>query len=89
MIDIEKALLNPASVFKTPEEVFKAKDISREQKIKILRNWEYDARHLQVAEEENMLGPQADVLDQIISALRKLDAELDPEHSPPTKHGGM
>jgi hypothetical protein len=89
MIDIEKALLNPAGVFETPEEVLEANDIPREEKIKILRNWEYDIRELQVAEEENMLGPQAHELDRIRNALRKLDAELDTEHSPPTKHGGI
>ena len=48
--DTEKALLNPASVFDTPEEVLHAKGISRRQKIEILRRWEYDQRQLQVAE---------------------------------------
>jgi hypothetical protein len=88
MTDIEKALLNPSSVFNTPEEVLEAEDISKDQKIEILRRWEYDARQLQVAEEENMVGPQINKLDRIINALRKLDVELNPEKSAPTKHGG-
>lgn len=89
MTDIEKALLNPTSVFHKPEEVLEAEDISRAQKIEILRSWGYDARALQVAEEENMTGPTIVMLDRIINALRKLDAELSRESSPPTKHGGI
>ena len=88
MTDIEKALLNPSSVFSTPEEVLEAKDLSRDQKIEILRSWEYDARQLQVAEEENMVGPQVNMLDRIINALRRLDAERDLDKSAPTKQGG-
>ena len=88
MTDIEKALLNPSSVFRTPEEVVEAKDLSRDQKIEILRRWEYDARQLQVAEEENMVGPLVNMLDRIINALRRLDAERDLDKSAPTKQGG-
>jgi hypothetical protein len=87
--DIEKALLNPASVFDTPEDVLHAKGISREQKIEILRRWEYDQRQLQVAEEENMAGSQVNILGQIRKALRQLNAEINSEHSPSTKHGGI
>ena len=67
--DIEKALLNPSSVFDTPEEVLSARGISRELKIEILRRWEYDQRQLQVAEEENMAGSQVDILGRIRKAL--------------------
>jgi hypothetical protein len=56
MVDVEKALVDPALVFKTPEEVLADSELSREQKIKILRRWEYDVRELQVAEEEGMEG---------------------------------
>ncbi len=85
MIDIEKAILVPASVFKTPEEVLNSQELSRDQKIKILRSWEYDARQLEVAEEENMIGTQEDILDQIIFALRSLDAEYNLDQTSPTK----
>ncbi len=46
MVDLDKALLDPASVFKTPEGVLNSHELSREQKIEILRRWEYDAREL-------------------------------------------
>ena len=78
MIDLDRAMLVPASVFKTPDEVLQSEELSSEQKIDILRRWEYDARELEVAEEENMLGSNSDILDQILRALLKLDelAEL-------------
>jgi hypothetical protein len=56
MTEFEKALLNPNSVFKTPEEILNRNDFSRQQKVEILRHWEYDVRQLQVAEEEAWLG---------------------------------
>ena len=88
MVDVEKALLDPGLVFKTPEEVLASNELSREQKINILRRWEYDVRELQVAEEEGMEGPQPVSLDVVLRALRALDAPADTERSAPTKQGG-
>ena len=91
MIDLEKAWFDPGSVFKTPEEVVKSEELSREQKIEILRGWEYDARELQVAEEENMIGTNADILGQIMRALLQLDEKSEVERlerSPASKQGG-
>lgn len=88
MIDVEKALLDPGLVFKTPDEVLAEKDLLREQKIKILRKWEYDVRELQVAEEEGMEGPQPVSLDDVLRALRSLGAHEETERSAPTKQGG-
>jgi hypothetical protein len=53
-VDVEKALLYPGLVFKTPQELLANNELSRDQKIEILRRWEYDVRQLQVAEEEGM-----------------------------------
>lgn len=88
MVDINNALINPSAVFRTPQEALLREDISRDQKIAILRRWEYDARELEVAEEENMTGPEPDILDEILAALHALDAWADTEHSAPTKQGG-
>ena len=88
MVDVEKALLDPGLVFQTPEEVLADNELSREQKIKILRRWEYDVRELQVAEEEGMEGPQPVTLDVVLRALRALGAPADTERSAPTKQGG-
>jgi hypothetical protein len=90
MIDVKKALTNPSTVFKEPQEVVETSDLSREQKIEVLRRWEYDARELQVADEEGMAPaePQPVILDAILNALRSLGAAADVEHSAPTKQGG-
>jgi hypothetical protein len=88
MVDIDKALVDPALVFKAPEEVVADNELSREQKIKILQRWEYDVRELQVAEEEGMEGPQPVTLDVVLRALRALGTPADTERSAPTKQGG-
>ena len=88
MVDVDKALVDPALVFKAPEEVLADNELSREQKIKILQRWEYDVRELQVAEEEGMEGPQPVTLDVVLRALRALGAPADTERSAPTKQGG-
>jgi hypothetical protein len=90
MIDIKKALLNPSAEFKRPDEVVRSTELTRDQKIEVLKRWEYDLRELQVAEEESMTAPhpEAVTLDVVRAALRALGAAGDPEHSAPTKHGG-
>ncbi|MBI4524383.1 MAG: hypothetical protein HY695_11305 [Deltaproteobacteria bacterium] len=88
MVDFEKTLVDPEQVFKTPAELLQREDLSREQKIEILKRWEYDARELQVAEEENMTGPQRVNLDDVLKALRGLGVSADSDRSAPTKQGG-
>ncbi len=83
-------MLDPTTVFRGPEDVLQRDELTREQKIEILRRWGYDALELQVAEEENMGSEQpSDILDRVLQALRALNAGPDSEHSPPTKHGGI
>ncbi|QLH44017.1 MAG: hypothetical protein HWD59_05260 [Coxiellaceae bacterium] len=85
-MDLKQALLDPASLFKSPNAVVESKDLSHEQKIQVLRRWEYDARELQVAEEENMIGGgQSDLLRQILLALDALG--VDHTDGSPTKQG--
>lgn len=89
-MDISKPLTDPSSVFKHPDEVVGSGELSREQKIKILRRWEYDMRELQVADEEGMTAPKPPAvgLEIILAALRAMGAPADVEHSAPTKQGG-
>ena len=87
-MNIEKAIQNPGSEFACPDDILCEQSLTREQKIKILRRWEYDARELEVAEEENMGGGPPSMLDEILNALHCLNYEVDTEHSPPTKQGG-
>ncbi|MGH6792658.1 MAG: hypothetical protein ACREDZ_11840 [Kiloniellales bacterium] len=85
--EIETALIDPSGVFDRPEAVLSRNDIDHETKIEILRRWEYDAREMQVAEEENMAGGESDLLDRVLKALKTLQAP-DAEKEAPTKHGG-
>ena len=87
MTDIDRALLDPTSVFKAPEDVLKARDITREQKIEILRRWEYDARELQVADDESMTGGSNNLLQRVLESLSALGYVPDPDKEPPTVQG--
>ena len=86
MIDVTKAMLDPTMVFKEPKDVVASNELTRKQKIEILHRWEYDARALEVAEEEaGMAVLQPDMFDRVVQALHMLNADRDTEHSPPTK----
>lgn len=47
---------DPSSVYDSPMDILEDNELTREQKIKILRQWEYDAKELEVADQENMLA---------------------------------
>jgi len=86
MIDVNKAMLDPTMVFKDPKDVVANVELTRDQKIEILRSWEYDARQLEVAEEEaGMAVRRPDMFDRVVQALHMLDVDRDTEHTPPTK----
>jgi len=88
-IDIEKARLDPGSVFSNPEELKAHPGLTNEQKIEILRRWAYDASELAVAEEEGMTGGESSLLARVLEALNALTGGYDAEHSPPTKQEGV
>lgn len=88
-IDLKKALLDPASVFDSPEALLARADIDRADKIEILRRWEYDASEASVAVEEGMPDGDDDMLHRVSVALGKLGGAVDVGHSPPTKQGGI
>ena len=71
--DLEKALLDPTLVFAGPKDVLARDDYTREQQRAVLQRWAYDARELEVAESEGMVGGEPDVMDQVKAALRVLD----------------
>jgi outer membrane lipoprotein SlyB len=76
--DLERALLDPTTVFRVPEQVLQRDDLSREQKTAILRRWAYDARELEVAEDEGMRDGEPDLLDRVLRALHELNATSTP-----------
>ena len=86
MIDVTKAMLDPTMVFKEPKDVVASNELTLDQKIEILRRWEYDARQLEVAEEEaGMTVRRPEMFDRVLQALHTLGAKRDTEHTPPTK----
>jgi hypothetical protein len=84
-MDFEKAKLNPAASFKSPQEVVSNQELSREQKIDILQRWEEDATALEVAEEEGMPGPQPKLLQPIRDACTASTFGRIPSTRAPTK----
>lgn len=88
-MDFEQAKLNPASVFDSPEAVCASTELNQAQKAEILRQWEYDARELQVAAEENMGEGPGKLLDEVLAALQQLGVAADGDQTAPTKQGGV
>jgi hypothetical protein len=70
--DLERALLDPTAVFRAPEQVLERDDLSNEQKAAILRRWAYDARELEIAEDEGMRDGEPDLLDRVLHTLNEL-----------------
>ena len=71
-MNLKQALDDPSSVFAAPADVVRSEDVSREQKIQILRRWEYEARTLEVAQDENMMGGVVSRLAEVLDALHSL-----------------
>jgi hypothetical protein len=70
----EKLKSSPASVFKRPQDVLLANDLSTDEKRRVLEKWKEDAIALQVAADENMAGGENSRLDEVVAALNALDA---------------
>jgi hypothetical protein len=85
--DKKKALTNPSSVFKTPAEVVACADLSKEEKAAILKQWELDARLLQVATEEGMGEGERSLFSEVKKAQGKLDVDHLKERGAPSKLG--
>ena len=73
--DKAKALTTPTSLFKTPAEVVSCGDLSKDEKTAVLKQWEIDARLLQVASEEGMTGGEGSQLAEVKKAQTSLGVE--------------
>ena len=90
----DKLVVDVATHFATPEALLAEGDLTRDQKLALLRQWEYDLHLLQVATEENMTGdtPQganAETIRKVHAAAEKLGAELDTEGGGAAKTGAV
>ena len=87
--DMDQALLDPGSIFGSPEAVLQSGSLSDEQKIEILRRWEYDASENCVAVEEGMPDGETDLLRRILLALGQLTGGIYSRSLGPTKQHGI
>lgn len=83
-----KALANPGSVFKRPGDVASCPDLTLEEKTQVLKQWELDARLLQVATEEGMPAQgERPQFSEVKAAQERLDIEHLREEGAPSKIG--
>lgn len=90
MTDKEQAKIDPASVYKNPQDVCIDKTLTKTEKIDILQRWAYDEREISVAEEENMINyknHQNNTLTEINKCLLELGVDSTKGGHPPTKQG--
>lgn len=74
--------------FASPRDVVEDQTLSREAKLRLLTQWERDARELSVAEEEGMMGGEESMLGRVRQALQQLGADRGEPRRQTTKHGG-
>jgi hypothetical protein len=70
-VELKRARLVPSSVFASPQEVLRSLELSRAQKLAILRRWEFDARPTTA---EPAARQDGQILEQAREALRVLGA---------------
>lgn len=71
--DIETIIKDPGKHFAAPRDVVADRNLTREEKKRILDSWALDAQLLTVAEEENMSGPGRPGLREVKLALLELE----------------
>ena len=87
--NVKEILANPSKVFSHPSQVVSTPDLSYGDKVKALKQWEVDARLLQVASEEGMSGGEPNLLADVKQAQDDLGVEPPPDdkRGAPTKTG--
>ena len=85
--DRKKALTNPSSIFRHPADVVDNREFDTMEKTKILKQWELDARLLQVASEEGMNDGEHSLFADVKKAQQRLDVAPLQEDGAPTKSG--
>ena len=77
-VKVEEAVLDPAAAFRKPEDVVQSEELTRREKMKILKSWEQDADAKIRADSENMSNMAedenpAEILKRVQKAERKVD----------------
>jgi hypothetical protein len=71
-LELKRARLVPSSMFASPDAVVRSAELSRAQKIQILRRWEFDARRILGDDPIVSLGDDTRMLTQVRGALAAL-----------------
>lgn len=86
-LDFEAALRDPARYFAEPQDILSDEGLDRAAKLKLLDEWERDARGLSVAEDEGLGGGEPTMLARICNARRALTGAGARTGGGATKHG--
>ncbi|WP_417658939.1 hypothetical protein [Pseudidiomarina sp.] len=73
-MNLDAILRDPSAAYKKPDDILNDSNLSYDEKLEVLEQWEYDALELQVATDENMPGAKETPLDEILAAKKKLKA---------------
>jgi len=71
--NIERIMINPANFYDMPDAVLHDSGLSTQQQKDVLKNWEFDARELDVADDENMSGGPPGLLSEVLKAIDELE----------------
>jgi hypothetical protein len=69
---VDEALRHPRSYFAEPKDVLAHPQLSRDEKLTILRQWEQDALRLSTAESEGMGGGEENMIGRVEEAIQTL-----------------
>ena len=72
--EFEHITADPSANYAKPEDVLQDKQLTKAQKIEVLKLWAFDAQEIEKAQEENMKG-EPSPLRQILLILHKLENE--------------
>ena len=72
--DLDRALINPAAVFRSPEDVLSHPLLATNIKRRILQQWAWDEYLIEVAADEAMVDSAPSRLAEVKSALAKLES---------------
>jgi hypothetical protein len=76
--EVERAILDPARVFRDPLEVVSHPALTRTEKRRILESWEWDALRIEATQDEAWLDGEPSRLEEVRAALRALEARTMP-----------
>jgi hypothetical protein len=81
--DLDRAFINPASVFGSPDDVVRHPLLTIDSKREILGRWLWDEYLLDLAHAEGMPGGEPTRLDEVKAALRLVNMERSPDPAAP------